>query len=147
MSVFSLHASLRPAVGKTVNAGSTRNDVSATKLLTIALLAAASPVSIAVAQQTKESAPLPPLSVEAKQPKKKAAAPVAKKGGAAPVAPTASAPKTTNPYANPDAPYKVEQSASGKLTEPLVNTPRTVTVVPKEVIEDKGVRDLRELAR
>jgi catecholate siderophore receptor len=147
MSVFRLHASLRAPVSKTVNIGSTRNDVSATKLLTIALLAAASPVSIAVAQQAKESAPLPPLSVEAKQPKKKAAAPVAKKGGAAPVAPTASAPKTTNPYANPDAPYKVEQSASGKLTEPLVDTARTVTAIPKEVIDDKGARDLRDLAR
>ena len=41
----------------------------------------------------------------------------------------------------------MEQSASGKLTEPLVNTPRTVTVAPKEVIEDKGARDLRDLAR
>ena len=45
------------------------------------------------------------------------------------------------------APYKVEQSASGKLTQPLVNTPRTVTATPKEVIEDKSARDLRELAR
>ena len=41
----------------------------------------------------------------------------------------------------------MEQSASGKLTEPLVNTPRTVTAIPKEVIEDKGARDLRDLAR
>jgi catecholate siderophore receptor len=52
-----------------------------------------------------------------------------------------------NPYADPDAPYKVNSSASGKLTEPLVNTPKTVTTVPKEVIEDKGAHDLRELAR
>ena len=52
-----------------------------------------------------------------------------------------------NPYANPNAPYNVERSASGKLTEPLLNTPKTVTAVPKEVLEDKDVRDLRELAR
>lgn len=41
----------------------------------------------------------------------------------------------------------MEQSASGKLTEPLVNTPRTVTAIPEVVIEDKGARDLRDLAR
>jgi catecholate siderophore receptor len=41
----------------------------------------------------------------------------------------------------------VEQSASGKLNEPLANTPRTITVAPKEVIEDKGAKDLRDLAR
>ncbi len=94
---------------------------------------------------------MPPLNVEAKQPKKKATAAPAKKAGAAPVAPAAAAAPTptpgANPYANPNAPYKVEQSASGKLTEPLVNTPRTVTAVPETVIEDKGARDLRELAR
>ena len=142
MSVSSVPASLRVAVGKTVNPGSTRNDVSTTKLLTIALLAAASPVSIAVAQQTT---PLPPLTVEGKEPKKKAA----KKADTPPVATDAPAPsqKGANPYANPNAPYNVEKSASGKLTEPLVNTPRSVTVVPEEVIEDKGARDLRDLAR
>ena len=55
--------------------------------------------------------------------------------------------KIANPYADPNAPYKVDRSASGKLTEPLVNTPKTVTALPKEVIEDKGARDLRDLAR
>ena len=40
--------------------------------------------------------------------------------------------KGANPYANPEAPYKVEQSASGKLTEPLINTPRTVVVTPRK---------------
>jgi catecholate siderophore receptor len=128
--------------------------VSTTSLFTAACFAAASPATIALAQGTTTPAPLPPLSVEAKEPKKKAAAPVAKKAGTAPAAPAkAAAPTPTpaqpgsNPYANPDAPYKVEQSASGKLTEPLVNTPRTVTVTPKEVLADQGVRDLRDLAR
>ncbi len=41
----------------------------------------------------------------------------------------------------------MERSASGKLTEPLLNTPRTVTAIPKAVIEDKQARDLRDLAR
>ena len=52
-----------------------------------------------------------------------------------------------NPYANPNAPYMVERSANGMLTQPLVNTPRTVTAVPKEVLDEKEVRDLRDLAR
>ena len=108
--------------------------------------------AIALAQTAAPPAPLPPLSVEAKQPKKKADDGTRQESGRRSVAPAAAAAPTpaqkgSNPYANPDAPYKVEQSASGKLTEPLVNTPRTVTVTPKEVIEDKSARDLRDLAR
>jgi len=124
-----------------------KKESKATTLLTAALLTAASPVSIAVAQGT-----LPPLSVETTQAKKKAkTAPAAKSGQAAapPAAqqPPSTAAKDANPYANPNAPYNVERSASGKLTEPLVNTPRTVTAIPKEVIEDKAATSIRDLAR
>ena len=52
-----------------------------------------------------------------------------------------------NPYADPAAPYKVNRSSSNKLTQPLLDTPRTVTTVPKEVIEDKGATSFRELVR
>ncbi|MCC2096115.1 MAG: TonB-dependent siderophore receptor [Hyphomicrobiales bacterium] len=52
-----------------------------------------------------------------------------------------------NPNANPAAPYKIERSASTKLTEPLINTPRSVTAVPKEVIADKGTTSFRDLVR
>jgi len=52
-----------------------------------------------------------------------------------------------NPNANPDAPYKVEKSAGGKLTEPLRDTPRSVTAIPKEVIEDIGATSFREVVR
>jgi catecholate siderophore receptor len=151
MSSVRVPGSLRSPVSKPANASPTRKDVSTTSLLTAACFAAASPASIALAQGTTPQAPLPPLSVEAKQAKKKATTAPAKKAGAAPVVPSAAAASTptpgSNPYANPNAPYKVEQSASGKLTEPLVNTPRTVTAVPEVVIEDKGARDLRDLAR
>src|SRR5262249_52990353 len=74
-------------------------------------------------------------------------APVAEPASAAAEAGTGPAAKGANPYANPDAPYKVERSGSGKLTEPLVNTPRTVTAVPKEVLDDKKVTTFRDLAR
>jgi catecholate siderophore receptor len=116
----------------------------ATLATAAALITAASPLSTALAQGT-----LPPLSVEAAQARKKAkAAPAAKGREAAPPANASAAPvKAANPYADPNAPYKVDKSASGKLTEPLVDTPRTVTAVPKEAVEDKGARDIRELAR
>jgi catecholate siderophore receptor len=121
---------------------------------------AASPAAIAVAQEAKPQ-DLPPVTVETTaQPKP---APKAKKKTAAKaVSPAPQPPQQQpvqvntedgastpggNPYANPNAPYNVQQSASGKLTEPLLNTPRTVTAVPKEVLEEKEVRDLRELAR
>ncbi|MBN1361544.1 MAG: TonB-dependent siderophore receptor [Sedimentisphaerales bacterium] len=112
------------------------------------------------AQEAPKPAPLPPLNVETTAKKKAPAKKAAAKKKAAPAqSPAPQAPSAAetveaaataagaNPYANPDAPYKVERSGSGKLTEPLVNTPRTVTALPKEVIEDKGVTTFRDLAR
>ncbi|MGE0226443.1 MAG: TonB-dependent receptor [Acetobacteraceae bacterium] len=55
--------------------------------------------------------------------------------------------KDANPYANPAAPFYVERSANTKLTEPVADIPRSVTIIPKEVIEDKGATSLRELVR
>jgi catecholate siderophore receptor len=136
--VVSRHTQAKPSAPK--------KECKAATLFTAALLTAASPISIAVAQGT-----LPPLSVETTEAKKKAkTTPTAKAGKAAPVVeapPPSPVAKGGNPYANPDAPYNVERSASGKLTEPLANTPRSVTVVPKEVIADTGAKDLRDLAR
>lgn len=63
----------------------------------------------------------------------------------APVAAPAAA--NANPFANPGAPYHVQRSGNSRLTEPLVNTPRTVTAIPKEVLEDKGATSVRELVR
>lgn len=130
-----------------------------------ACMLAISPATLAVAQ-TAKSSDLEPLVVETEKKKKKpaqAAKPQppkqAKKAPPPPppalteeqqaniAAGNGAATPGGNPYANPDAPYDVQRSASGKLTQPLLNTPRTVTTVPKEVIEDKGARDLRDLAR
>jgi catecholate siderophore receptor len=147
MSSVRIPGSLRSVAGSgdaQAKVGAPKAEGKAATLVTAALLTAASPVGMALAQGN-----LPPLSVESSQPKKKAKpAPAARSGAAAQptVAPSAPA-KGANPYADPNAPYKVDTSASGRLTEPLVDTPRTVTAVPKEVIEDKGARDLRELAR
>ena len=40
---------------------------------------------------------------------------------------------------------KVEQSASAKITTPLLDTPQTITVVPKKVIEEQQALSLRQV--
>lgn len=52
-----------------------------------------------------------------------------------------------NPHADPDAPYKVDRSSDTRFTEPVRDTPKSVTIIPKEVIEDVGATTFRELAR
>ncbi len=53
-----------------------------------------------------------------------------------------------NPYADPAAPYKVDHvQASGKFPEPMLNTPKTITVLSKEVLEDKNATTLKEIGR
>ena len=45
----------------------------------------------------------------------------------------------------PAAPYKVDHlQASGKFPEPILNTPKTVTVLSKEVLEDKNATTLKQ---
>lgn len=41
--------------------------------------------------------------------------------------------------------YKVEQSASAKIATPLLDTPQTITVVPKKVIEEQQALSLRQV--
>src|SRR6202000_535036 len=44
----------------------------------------------------------------------------------------------------PNAPYKVDHlQASGKFPEPLLNTPKTVTVIDKQVLADENATSLK----
>ena len=52
-----------------------------------------------------------------------------------------------DPYSEPGASYKVNRSANSRLTEPLEDTPRSVTVIPREVIEDIGALSVRDVVR
>ena len=61
--------------------------------------------------------------------------------------PTFARAANANPYADPRAPYKVDRLSSNRFTEPLLNTPKTVTVLTKEVLEDKNATSLREVGR
>ncbi|MEO8317735.1 MAG: TonB-dependent receptor [Bradyrhizobium sp.] len=50
-----------------------------------------------------------------------------------------------NPYADASAPYKVDHvQASGKFPEPLLNTPKTITVLSKEVLADQNATTLKQ---
>ena len=43
--------------------------------------------------------------------------------------------------------YKSEQAASPRFTEPLLDTPRTITVIPASLIRDQGATTLRDVLR
>jgi catecholate siderophore receptor len=50
-----------------------------------------------------------------------------------------------NPYADAAAPYKVDHlQASGKFPEPILNTPKSITVLDKEVLADKNATNLKQ---
>lgn len=54
-------------------------------------------------------------------------------------------PPDRDPYADPAAPYKVDHlQASSKFPEPLLNTPRTVTVLSRQVLDDKNATNLKQ---
>ncbi|WP_315836264.1 TonB-dependent receptor [Bradyrhizobium prioriisuperbiae] len=56
-------------------------------------------------------------------------------------------PPDANPYADAASPYKANRVASSKFSEPIVNTPRTITVLTKELLEDKNATSFKEIAR
>ena len=47
----------------------------------------------------------------------------------------------------PAADYKAETSANPKFTAPLVDTPRSVTVVPAQVLKDTAATSLQDALR
>src|ERR1700744_3807798 len=123
------------------------------------LVAVASFSSGAEAQQSN----LPPVSVDAPvaRPKPAASAPTpdqikarnalrraAKRQQQAKPAPAVATPALApdrDRYADPSAPYKGDRiQASGKFPEPLLNTPKTVTVLTKDVMEDKNATTLKQ---
>ncbi|EJN12220.1 outer membrane receptor for monomeric catechol [Bradyrhizobium sp. YR681] len=134
--------------------------ISGKKVSAVASLIAVASVSGAEAQQSN----LPPVTVDApvQRPRPAASKPTpeqvrarnalrraAQRQQAQQSAPTTpSGPADANPYADATAPYKVDRvQASGKFPEPLLNTPKTITVLSKEVLADKNATTLREIGR
>jgi catecholate siderophore receptor len=136
------------------------NGYSSSKVSAVAgLVAVASFSGAAEAQQSN----LPPVSVDAPVSRAKPAASApspeqirarnalrraAKRQQQAKPAPAvtpAALPPDRDPYANPAAPYMADRlQASGKFPEPLLNTPKTVTVLTREVLEDKNATTLKQ---
>ena len=52
-----------------------------------------------------------------------------------------------NPYADPVAPYKANKLSSSKFTEPVINTPRSITIITKEAMDDTNQTSFRDVAR
>jgi catecholate siderophore receptor len=145
-----------------MNSVSEKSDnYSGRKVTAVAGLMAVASLSGAEAQQ----APLPPVTVDAPvaRPRPAAAKPTpdqirvrnalrraARRTQPAQVAPVpfpnaGALSADRNPYADAAAPYKVDHlQASGKFPEPLLNTPKTVTVLSKEVLEDKNATTLKQ---
>ena len=46
-----------------------------------------------------------------------------------------------------DDSYDRKESSSVKFTQPLLDTPKSVTVIPREVIEDRGFTSLVDILR
>ncbi|MCP3382449.1 TonB-dependent receptor [Bradyrhizobium sp. CCGUVB4N] len=141
----SLGSNLDGATGKTVSA-------------VASLIAAASVSGGAQAQQST----LPPVNVDApkERPRSTAAKPTPdqvrarnalrraaqrQQAATAPVVDAAGPAPDRNPYADPAAPYKVDHvQAGGKFPEKLVDTPKSITVLSKEVLEDKNATTLKQ---
>ncbi|KJC52532.1 TonB-dependent receptor [Bradyrhizobium sp. LTSP849] len=146
----------------TVARGSLGNNFDAVTGRTVSavasLVAVASVSSGAQAQQSN----LPPVTVDApvERPRPAASKPTAEQvrarnalrraaqrqqAATAPVVPSNAPAADRNPYADPAAPYKVDHvQAGGKFPEKLVDTPKSITVLSKEVLEDKNATTLKQ---
>jgi len=47
--------------------------------------------------------------------------------------------ETTKVQATEEAGYKVDESSSVKLTQPIANTPRSINVISERLLEDQGI--------
>lgn len=53
----------------------------------------------------------------------------------------------TTVTAEAEVPYKAKKSANSKLTQPLLDTPKTIQVIKKEVLREQGANSLMEALR
>jgi catecholate siderophore receptor len=135
--------------------------ISGRKVTAVAGLIAVASVTGAEAQQsnlppvTVDAPVARPRSAEAKPNPEQVRARSALRRAAQRAQPTTAAPvpypnagglrADRDPYADPAAPYKVDHlEQSGRFPEPVLNTPRSVTVLTREVLEDKNATSLKQ---
>jgi len=78
------------------------------------------------------------------------AAPAASAGASAPVAGVPILVRgdiSGDPYVDPAAPYKANRLSSPRFTQPILDTPKTITVVTREVLDDKNATSLQDVLR
>ena len=144
-----------------INSVDRSDNYSGTKVSAVASLIAVASFSGAEAQQS----PLPPVTVDAPVARPRPAAakpspdqlrartalrraarsPQPAQAAAVPFPNAGGLRADRNPYADAAAPYKVDHlQASSKFPEPILNTPKTITVLSKEVLEDKNATTLKQ---
>lgn len=107
--------------------------------------AAAQETQAAPAETSTEAATLPPQVVEAEAPAPRPVPRPAPAPAPAPVAP-ASVIEVAAPVID-DTMYNVDTLSSPKFTQPLLDTPRSVQVIPEQLMEDQGATTLRDALR
>jgi outer membrane receptor for monomeric catechols len=113
---------------------------------TIGLMAAACfAAALPYGAEAQAAAPVDLPGLEVESPTPADCAGVTGAGARAAVDATASA-AGANPYADPSAPWEVDASANSMPRQPLVDTPRTVTAIPKEVLAAKNATSICALA-
>ena len=55
--------------------------------------------------------------------------------------------ETTKVQATEEAGYKVDETSSVKLTQPIANTPRSINVISERLLEDQGITNLNDALR
>lgn len=50
-----------------------------------------------------------------------------------------------NPYASEGVPYKAKRTSDSRLTADIAQTPKVITVITKEAMEDSGLTDLKQV--
>lgn len=111
-------------------------------------------VTAAPVQAQDDTIILPAITVEAtadpliKKRRRAAVAQPVTQPTATPTEPVTTAPVAgATPYTDPTAPYAAVTSGNSRLGQPLLDTARSVTAIPRQVLEDKQATSVRELAR
>src|ERR1700733_6981656 len=161
MTELSVPRSLRAAIGARL-IGEVWDGNSSTRKATAGCLLAVASMTAADAQEQT----LPPVTVEAPAKRPAASKPSPEqlrvrtalrraarvkreaeaKAKAVPTN-TAAEPLARDPYADPAAPYKADRLASPKFSEPIANTPKSITVLTREILDDKDATSLKDVAR
>ncbi|MEI9998964.1 MAG: TonB-dependent receptor plug domain-containing protein [Verrucomicrobiota bacterium] len=129
--------------------GNKRRHLSTLALANVIVMAGASKAADTTASTDASPSATPSSTPQAAAPSGRVAP--MKSSSAAPAAATASTAATPTATldevvvsATPEGSYETESSGNGKYTEPLLNTPQTITVIPQQLIKDQNATTLQQ---